>query len=1780
MKFLAKTIVDYVVQEIQREQKILRFILPSYPPALLLAIGEGLQEELLTMPGEIEFEYGVACRLGEEWNQSGNPEHLQAFEKIKDRGWYNADNNLTSLRNKPCPENAAGMVVLLAGYEHIDDKASLQDFFHMDQRTVWEVCMQKSFKNWLNSVFNNYINTEDEEDDIAEIDEYMQDLCNNGFADILAVSNFLEQLDLTGVLTGTEARKAVLNDLSYFKLPLMPGYASKKVKRKFGDYLVLGKDFFDYVKLLDGNERQKLLKRISVFYDENRDKQFDAEELGCFNDLDQLIQNLEKYVQERNMEAKQRLKEVDFVFLNDQILNYKITETIVKPTVKTVTGLAPEVFLRALWITLSDVKKDLTKQRKTAHEYLSKISFISEEFKYDHEKDEDDADSDFEKETRARGYLLKLLGGIDESIKNGLDIKFGPVDEPELQQEIAIESQLSPQEDDQISYPSAKNSMAALKFSVIVYTADQKVYTRTFKWPLPHEHHGRLMIELGELIYDEYKSPQFKDVDTLLPVLKVPYMAELFNVQEETDLVRLMIKAVRHHNCSVENLLQADSISDQSKLRKNIRNLSFEYEGFLKTFMDSGFFSALNNKYDSLRKALVEGVYEPFFKDQNQQYWSSVLFKAFFAVSANYTKGETWRLDNYLPAAIATPLHPAVMEMIRFQNVYLFNSFSFYVRNALEDTSNKEFAIRNWNRVVDLAKIQWPLYGTIQDASGTFDTNVRSFNYLHLIGSSNDKPSFVNNQLLLSYADEDDTEEITEQEMFEETRSSVLIADKLNQYKELYGFAGEGLSLAVYCGGNIQPIIAGVDSYLRDLFQSGQEKLYALSLTIFSDSSDDSAIMRWVNAWKERWQYAEPGTKRSYYLNCLISVKNKVVNQADDLKKDQLKQLIDKNDYDIIIFTDFIKSGTSKFQVIDANNYAKKDYSKFPVLEKICCTTKTAGITKSRERILSNTRFRIGSYHADIMAGIKQNFANPDKRHLVISQSDFNLWKDIIDQAHHKAAWVVCLDASIDDRLLKVNDNSSTKKRDIIGFGTGVGEHGEKNFTVSTEHFTLNDIINKISKQVSNELFAHWSQETCSFVAKCLSLESMNITGLSLVNATGDIKYLREFMANAAVRKMLPRDETAFCDELISLDAYTHWFNTATGEKRPDLLRIKAEIDENGYFNIAAQVIECKLALYNEGFLEDARIQLESGLKQLSEYFKPRIDDEPLGSSPEHKPDQRYWWMQLHRLIASKAETDNSQLRQTLLALERLSEGDYNITWQAGAVAFWRDQNDASIDCDHGWFFSWEDTGFYMLSVKVGGEYIREVCQDAAGKAKDFFVDKSSLTIQCHDSKAKAPATDIGKVNEEQGPGEDHPEDDPENRTGLNDNWGEPLHTDAAGTSIHEPEREGVTKSGNKQIPPRILLGSFTSNPDNKIYWEFGHPELTNRHILVLGSSGTGKTYTIQAIMSELAKSGQNSLVIDYTDGFTSEQLEPVVKKQLNPKQHVVAFKPMAINPFRQQKDTVEGTEIIEKPTKTAQRVAGVFAEVYHIGDQQKSALYNAIRSGIDSEGSNYDLNKLLDDLQEMAEGNGATASSAKTAITKIQPFVHMQPFANEESKTWDELYEDSQSRCHIIQLATFSKDIAQLITEFSLIDLYRYYRAVGSKDNPKVVILDEIQNLTHKQGSPIAQLLTEGRKFGVSLVLATQTLSNLSKEQQDRLFQASHKLIFKPADTEIKSYAGILANATGEKTEDWVKKLSRLQKGECYSLGNVYNKELNQLESNKCIKIRITPLEERLNKE
>ena len=370
----------------------------------------------------------------------------------------------------------------------------------------------------------------------------------------------------------------------------------------------------------------------------------------------------------------------------------------------------------------------------------------------------------------------------------------------------------------------------------------------------------------------------------------------------------------------------------------------------------------------------------------------------------------------------------------------------------------------------------------------------------------------------------------------------------------------------------------------------------------------------------------------------------------------------------------------------------------------------------------------------------------------------------------------------------------------------------------------------------------------------------------------------------------------------------------------------------------------------------------------------------------------------------------------------------------------------------------------------------------------------------------------------------------------------------------------------------RFLIGEDLRTKE-KYYWEFGNKSLNNRHLLINGNSGCGKTYCIQTLLMEMVRAGISGVVFDYTSGFTPDKLDPLFLQELGEKvrQRVVYLDKIPVNPFARQIVKVGGTEGLEKDVSVATRIANVFATVYGFGGQQKSALYKAIKNGFQHHGDGMSFAYLEDEL------NDVNAKQAETVLSKIQPFLDLEPFAEDEAFSWGSI-RDSDGIVYIMQLDGFDRPTQLLLTELLLWDIWNYCVQNGNEEHPFVIVLDEAQNLSHNAESPSAKFLTEGRKFGISAWYATQFMKpQLSDDEIQRLQQAGQKLYFCPPDDGVMTVAkNIDIDAQGAK--EWAPKLKSLKKGECVTCGNMVRNGKWAKYEPKIVKV--TSFQERLNQD
>lgn len=342
----------------------------------------------------------------------------------------------------------------------------------------------------------------------------------------------------------------------------------------------------------------------------------------------------------------------------------------------------------------------------------------------------------------------------------------------------------------------------------------------------------------------------------------------------------------------------------------------------------------------------------------------------------------------------------------------------------------------------------------------------------------------------------------------------------------------------------------------------------------------------------------------------------------------------------------------------------------------------------------------------------------------------------------------------------------------------------------------------------------------------------------------------------------------------------------------------------------------------------------------------------------------------------------------------------------------------------------------------------------------------------------------------------------------------------------------------------RVLIGKDQYKHD--VYWEFGNKALANRHLLITGTSGQGKTYGIQTMLYELSKSNVSAVVFDYTEGFMVSQLEEPFKEALGDKlsQHIVYSSGVPINPFQRHELDLDGVKILEKESLVASRLADILTHVYDFGAQQYAAIFDAALNGMQKYGDRMNMRHFQEELELVSEEN----KTAKSVISKMSPFFHTVEFKNDFGFDWGNILYADDAKVNIIQLTLFTQEMKVIITELMLWDAWYYTKKFGTKDKPFVIVLDEAQNLSHTSKSPSAAILTEGRKFGWSAWFATQSLKVLKDDEVVRLLQSAFKLYFKPTDEEMVKISKQLDVTGGG---NWLYEIQKLKKGQCIVVGD-----------------------------
>lgn len=314
-------------------------------------------------------------------------------------------------------------------------------------------------------------------------------------------------------------------------------------------------------------------------------------------------------------------------------------------------------------------------------------------------------------------------------------------------------------------------------------------------------------------------------------------------------------------------------------------------------------------------------------------------------------------------------------------------------------------------------------------------------------------------------------------------------------------------------------------------------------------------------------------------------------------------------------------------------------------------------------------------------------------------------------------------------------------------------------------------------------------------------------------------------------------------------------------------------------------------------------------------------------------------------------------------------------------------------------------------------------------------------------------------------------------------------------------------------------------------------PYALNNSMIIMGSPGSGKT--VRMCICEIASlnMGETTIVLDINSTHADEMIFEPIRAEYLRKANRIDVKQDGLDieflkPMFGRNG--KGEDFVDMVNSAVYALGGT----QRMGSRQIGALRNAIIFAVEHR------RRFPDEMSAIGVGLLQQEDSvANSVYQKLWTVINSKVFR-------------AASKCiqpgmiNLISFTGMDKMTQGVFVEIFLASLWRNVRYQGLPGGNEIVLsIDEFQNLPLREGSVLRDMLCEGRKFGISLLLATQTLKCFPKDTLAILDQAGTKLYFRPAISEIRSIAKVIAP---DDVERWFSVLSRLRVGEAVAMGNL----------------------------
>lgn len=304
-----------------------------------------------------------------------------------------------------------------------------------------------------------------------------------------------------------------------------------------------------------------------------------------------------------------------------------------------------------------------------------------------------------------------------------------------------------------------------------------------------------------------------------------------------------------------------------------------------------------------------------------------------------------------------------------------------------------------------------------------------------------------------------------------------------------------------------------------------------------------------------------------------------------------------------------------------------------------------------------------------------------------------------------------------------------------------------------------------------------------------------------------------------------------------------------------------------------------------------------------------------------------------------------------------------------------------------------------------------------------------------------------------------------------------------------------------------------------------------NAHELYLGKSGSGKTWAICRRVEELYSFGKKILILDYSGSYTVEELE---KSGLSTEYlHVIDLISQKV-----------AFPIMDGSNTDADRIVSLGDNVLGINGPLQKKILSDVAAEV-CKGTNASFGEIQRVLEKRRE-NAINNEDHEYADRVEKVMDRWQLLAEQEKiNVWntDGMVPDSR-KIVILQMSKLPANQRKIYMNTVLWILWQLL--VQRESGFDVAVIDEAQHINFNAEIP-SQMMREGRKLEIGLLLSTQFISGLDKESIATILQVENAFYFQPDASNMKWTA---SQIDPEKYYKWLPILRNLNVGEAILCG------------------------------